>query len=99
VPSDNNLRNIPESVFVNMDLLTAKSIIKTSTLNNRITGDILSDSPCSYFMSNNPSNRLFITNVNGQTSIYNDINVIKTDIIATNGIIHIIDGLIWPILI
>jgi len=97
VPSDAALINIPESVFVNMDLLTARHIVKTSTLNNRITSDILSDSPCSYFMTNSPANRLFVTNVNGQITIDNHINVIGTDIMAVNGIIHVVDGLIQPL--
>ena len=97
VPSDDALTNIPDSVFVNMDLLTARNIIKTSTLNNRITSDILSDSPCSYFMTNNPTNRLFVTNLNGQITIDNHINIIGTDIMASNGIIHVVDGLIRPL--
>ena len=97
VPSDDALINIPESVFVNMDLLTARHIVKTSTLNSRITSDILSDSPCSYFMTNNSANRLFVTNVNGQSTIDNHINVIGADIMAVNGIIHVVDGLIKPL--
>jgi uncharacterized surface protein with fasciclin (FAS1) repeats len=99
VPSDTCLRSIPDSIFVNMDLITARNIVTTSTLNRRITYDILSDSPCANFMSNNPVNRLFITNLNGQTSIFNDINVIQSDIMATNGIIHVVDGLIRPLIL
>ena len=45
-------------------------------------------------MTLNPYTRLFITNANGQTSIDNDINVVKSDIMANNGIIHVTDGLI-----
>ncbi len=94
VPTDESLSNIPENIFLNMDLLTARSIIQASTLKNRITSDVLSDNPCSYFMTLNPYTRLFITNANGQTSIDNDINVVKSDIMVNNGIIHVTDGLI-----
>jgi transforming growth factor-beta-induced protein len=99
VPSDACLSNIPDAVFVNMDLLTARSIIKASTLNRKITSDILSDSPCAYFMSNSSINRLFVSNNNGQILINNNINVIGKDIMAENGIIHVIDNLIWPLII
>jgi uncharacterized surface protein with fasciclin (FAS1) repeats len=94
VPTDESLSHIHENIFLNMDLLTARSIVQASTLKNRITSDILSDSPCSHFMTLNPYTRLFITNVNGQTSIDNDINVVKPDIMVNNGIIHVTDGLI-----
>lgn len=96
VPTDESLSDIPENVFLNMDLLTARSIIQASILKRKITSDILSDSPCSYFMTLNPYTRLFVTNVNGQTSIDNHINIIKSDIMANNGIIHATNGLIKP---
>lgn len=96
VPTDESLSDIPENVFLNMDLLTARSIIQASILKRKITSDILSDNPCSYFMTLNPYTRLFVTNVNGQTSIDNHINIIKSDIMANNGIIHATNGLIKP---
>lgn len=96
VPTDESLSNIPENIFLNMDVLTARSIIQASILKRKITSDILSDNPCSYFMTLNPYTRLFITNVNGQTTIDNNINIINSDIMANNGIIHITDGLIKP---
>lgn len=96
VPTDESLSHIPENILLNMDVLTARSIIQASTLKRKITSDILSDSPCSYFMTLNTFNRIFITNVNGQTIIDNNIKVIKSDIMTNNGIIHVTDGLIKP---
>lgn len=98
VPTDLSLSNIPDTFLTNMDLLTARQIVRASTLNRRITSDILSDSPCAYFNTRDEKSRLFITNMNGQTSINNNINVINSDIQAFNGIIHVTDGLIWPIM-
>jgi uncharacterized surface protein with fasciclin (FAS1) repeats len=94
IPTDESLSNIPDNVFLNMDLLTARSIIQASTLKNRITSDVLKDSPTSFYMTLNAFTRLFITNVNNQTSIDNDIDIIHSDIMANNGIIHATNGLI-----
>ena len=94
--SDDFLKYIPESVFVNMDLVTSRNIIQASTLENRITSEILKDSKCSFFTTMNQYNRLSVKNINNNTILNNNINVIQTDIICTNGIIHIIDSLIIP---
>ena len=99
VPSDASLKYIPESVFTNMDIGTARHIIKSSTLNRRITADILEDSPASYLLTQNPPNRLFVTNINGRTYIDNHINVLQKNIQANNGIIHIVDKLLFPIIV
>ena len=96
VTSDDFLKYIPESVFVNMDLVTSRNIIQASTLENRITSEILKDSKCSFFTTMNQYNRLSVKNMNNNTILNNNINVIQTDIICTNGIIHIIDSLIIP---
>ncbi len=99
IPSDKALEHIPPGVFTNMDDATARHIILSSTLNRRITRDILEDSPASYFITRDPTNRLFITNISGRTYLNNDINVIHKDLEASNGIIHVIDALIIPLII
>lgn len=98
VPSDKfmKLNNISESIFTNMDLLTSRSIVRNSMLNNRIPSEVLTDSPSAYYYSIDKNNRLFITNINNKTTINNNIKVIYKDILATNGIIHVIDNLIIP---
>jgi len=99
VPSDDALANIPEEVFTNMDIATARHIILASTLNRKITSDILEDSRAMYFLTKDPPNRLLITNVGNRTYIDRDINIIHKDMIATNGVIHVIDALIKPLII
>ena len=96
IPSDDFLKYIPESFFLKMDLFTARNIIKSSTLENRITSDIIQDSPSSFFTTMNKYNRLYVKNINNNTIINNNINLIQKDIITTNGIIHLIDKLLIP---
>ena len=59
-----------------------------------IPKEILTDSPASYYTTKNNSNRMFITNINGNTKINNDVTVLHFDIIRTNGIVHVVDKLI-----
>lgn len=96
VPSDAFLGDINPMFFTTMDLSTARNIIRSSTLKRRITYDILSNSPASYFNTLSPINNLFITNISEKTYINNCINVIENDIECSNGIIHVIDGIIYP---
>lgn len=93
VPSD---KVLPEHVIMNMDKCTAINIVKASCLDRKITSELLENSPACYFLTKNPPNRLFITNMNGRTFINNNINIIQKDILANNGIIHVIDKLIIP---
>jgi uncharacterized surface protein with fasciclin (FAS1) repeats len=99
IPSDKALHNIPSDVFTSMDYYAARQFILSSTLRNKITRDIIEDSPASYFITQNKRNHLFITNINGRTYLNKDINVIHKDLHAINGIIHVIDALIAPIII
>ncbi len=99
IPSDYELRNIPDSVFINMDNATARHIVLSSTLNRKITADILEDSKAMYFLTRDPPNRLLVTNNEDRTYINRDINIIHKDMIATNGVIHVIDALIKPLII
>lgn len=99
VPSDSTIAQIPEEVFINMDSSTARTIVSSSTFKRRIPSELIEDYPASYFITADPINKLFITNISGRTVINDCINVIKKDIIASNGIIHVVDGLLWPIII
>lgn len=99
VPSDQALSHLGDDIFLNMDDAFARHLIKSSTLERRIPSEILSDSPASYFITRSPQNRIFVTNINDQIQINNCINVIHKDMEAGNGLIHVVDGLIWPLAI
>ena len=79
-----------------MDISLARHIVRTSTLDKRITSELLEDSGASYFATKDPPNRLFVRNLNGQTFINDHSKIVYKDIIASNGIIHIVDKLIIP---
>lgn len=96
VPSDRSLKNINDNVFINMDTTTAWYIVKSCMVKNKIPSEILQDSPAAYYYTLSEGNRLFITNISGITYLNNSIKVIHTDIMCTNGIIHVIDGLFIP---
>jgi len=95
IPSDNEISNL-EDFFGRMDVSLARHIIKTSMLNKKITSELLEDSQCSVFNTNDPFNKILISNINGEIYINNTIKIIHKDIIATNGIIHVVDDLVWP---
>jgi len=96
VPSDKSLKNINDNVFINMDTTSAWYIVKSCMVKNKIPSEILEDSPAAYYYTLSEGNRLFITNISGITYLNNSIKVIQKDIMCTNGIIHIIDGLFIP---
>jgi uncharacterized surface protein with fasciclin (FAS1) repeats len=99
VPSDQTLSNLNNDIFINMDSSFAKHFIKASTLDRIITSELLSDSPASYFVTRSLQNKLFISNINDVIKINNNINVIHKDMKTDNGLIHVIDGLISPLVI
>ena len=68
-------------------------------LKKKIPSEILKDSPTAYFYTHDQYNRLFISNIHGKTYINNNINIINKDLLFNNGIIHIIDSIIWPYII
>ena len=96
VPSDSALSYLNDSVFVNMDDATARHIVKSSLLDRKITSELLEDSPASFFITKDTPNRLFVSNISGNTFLNNNIRVIHKDIIANNGIIHVTDNILWP---
>lgn len=99
VPSDTSIDGLGNEIFLNMDDGTARHIVMSSMLDYKIPSEILESSPASYFITKDPPNRLFIGNISGKTFINDDINVIHKNILASNGIIHVIDKLIWPYMI
>jgi uncharacterized surface protein with fasciclin (FAS1) repeats len=96
VPSDKALDGIHPSVLENLDALEARHIVQSSTLKRRIPGAILEDSPAAIFTTLGDPNNLWVTNMSGHTYINNTINVIHKDMSASNGLIHVVDRLIWP---
>lgn len=99
VPADSELkyRNNIDIRTLNMDVGTARQIVLSSLLDARIPSELLKDSPAAYFITKDPANRMFITNVNENSKINNYMNIIHFDVTCTNGLVHIVDNLINPL--
>jgi uncharacterized surface protein with fasciclin (FAS1) repeats len=99
IPSDGLLCEEIKNMVTNFDISTARQVVQASTLKNKITCDILEDDPASYYITLNPVQKMYITNINDKMRVNVNINVIYKDIEATNGLINVIDGIILPYLI
>lgn len=88
-----------------VDKLTSRLIILSSTLHDKISSELLGYTPISVYNTLNPIQKLTV-NVDDSNDIIqvktkptNPVNVIETDLIATNGVIHVVDSIIIPYLI
>lgn len=95
IPSNKALSHINPNFFTYMDIATARSIVRALTVSKRLSSEVLGYSNASYLYSIDKVNKLFITNIRDITNV-SGFNVIQKDILASNGIIHVIDGLPVP---
>jgi hypothetical protein len=94
VPSDKYLEDVNVS---NIDISSARHIVRSSTLNRKIPSDVLKHSPFSYYETKHPQNRMHVRNYEGSTILNGYIKVLDFDIVADNGLIHVTDSLVDPI--
>jgi transforming growth factor-beta-induced protein len=92
VTSDRALHYMPDYVD-KLNTTLARNIMTASTLNKRIPSEILLES---YYKTQNGTARLLVHNWRGNIILNNHINVVKKNIMATNGIIHVIDDIVLP---
>ena len=95
-PSDNYLTNIREEFFDTIDVGMARQIFDASVIDRKITKNLITSSPVSYYYTRNDKMRMYVINIDDITKINNSVKIIKYDINVNNGLIHIIDGLIIP---
>jgi len=79
-----------------IDLAESISIVKASSFNRKVNNDLLKMDIESMFNTRDDNNRLLVTNVGNKIMINETINIVGDEIVATNGIIHIIDNIIIP---
>jgi uncharacterized surface protein with fasciclin (FAS1) repeats len=98
VPTNSAIENyITDDVLVNMDVYTARKIVKNAYVEKRLSSEVLKDSPISHlYLTTDPIDRLTIMNVQNETFINGGVKVLLWDLPANNGIIHVIDNLILP---
>lgn len=96
IPNDENLKHIPDEYFCRMDDGLARQILASSIIDRKIDGKLLTSSPVAYYITRNPSMRMYVENINSCTTVNSCARVIKFDIKCNNGLIHVIDNLIIP---
>ena len=95
VPSDIYLeKSFPKSVIMNLDKSTAVNIVKYSILPVKIDARTLKSSPTSYFMTRYDPLKILVNNIKQKTVLNNSLSVIFYDAMLSNGIIHVLDGLL-----
>ena len=94
IPIDNF---IDDEIFSEMDVSLARHIVKSSLLDNKIHSALIKSDNVSYFNTKNNYNKLLISNIDDNIFINNAL-LIQKDIVTKNGIIHITDQLINPII-
>ena len=89
---------VPKSIprdFQHLDPNTAIRILKMSTVPGVITTSMLSNNQI-VFPLDHPKNNLGITKYSdGEIMVMNN-RLIEGDIMCKNGIIHLLDGVLWP---
>jgi hypothetical protein len=81
--------------FPLLDPNTAIRILKMSTVPGVITTGMLSNNQ-SVFPLDYPKHNLFITKYRDGEIRVNEHTLIEGDIMCKNGIIHLLDGVLWP---
>lgn len=86
-----------DDIFLsNMDRSTAINIIKSNSLKNKITTDLFKSTMSAYYYTQNNPDRRLISIISNDIIIDNYAKLIKGDVSVSNGLIHIIDKLIYP---
>lgn len=96
IPKDEYLSDIPLEYFTKMDDGLARQILASSIIDRKICGKLLSSSPVAYYITRNPEMRMYVENISGITTVNRCSRVVQYDIKCTNGLIHIITGLLVP---
>ena len=100
IPSDAELKKKYSKAFIdNIDDGTARQILSFSMMNRKIDQYLLQSSPVSIFPTIDRSNSMNINTVSGITKLPNCTTVIHWNHPADNGIIHVVDNILIPIII
>ena len=96
IPYDEFLRE-PQSFYNNLDVGSSRQILHVSSLNRRISGDLIRSSPVSKYITRDPYNRniMYVTNISGVTELNNCVNVVDFDINLTNALVHHTTGFLF----
>lgn len=95
IPDDEYISD--KNYYMNIEKGDAYNIIKYSMLNRKVNSDLLKASPSSYLITKNTQyKKIYIQNIDNITTIQLCVKLIKGDIIRNNGIVHMTDGILYP---
>ncbi len=102
-PDNYIIDNIQKQFIDNIDEGMATTIIRFCTMDRRIDKNLLISSPSSQFTTRNSSLKLYVENKNNKTYISDGVKntkckaeILQYNLIRNNGIIHVIDNLMYP---
>ncbi len=95
IPTDDFMET-DEEFYKNMDIGTAKEIMTSCILPRQIDGYLIASTPYSYYTTKNRDNRMFITSINGVTTLNDISKVVQFDRVCANGVIHFTTSLLFP---
>lgn len=96
VPNNNSLSHDKMNQLTRIDTADAIHIVNSSTIEHQIPRSLIENSRYTRYKTRNLHNNLYVSHLNGNIHINGVVNIIQSDIITSNGIIHIIDDLIYP---
>jgi hypothetical protein len=88
--------NLTNNYIDSIDEGSAREIIFSLLILRQLGRDLITSSPVSYFYTKNPAMRMYITNINGITTVNECSKIIQFDNWCDNGIIHVLDNIFFP---
>jgi len=96
IPTNAYLENYNEDFFSRLDVGSARQIVNCTVIDRFIDKDIITALPVGYYTTRNKQNRMYVTNISGQTELNDRARIVQYNICLNNGMIHIIDNLLIP---
>jgi uncharacterized surface protein with fasciclin (FAS1) repeats len=87
-------KSLPRN-FPMLDANTAYRLMKMSTMRGIITVNMLSNNQILFPLAH-PQNNLSVTKYKDGEIRINDYTLTEGDILCKNGVIHLLDGILWP---
>lgn len=86
---------INDNIFQHLDISSARHIVRSSVIKNKIPLELLQSSVSSYYITLDSPNILNINNINQNIYINYDTSILKGNLMCNNGIIHATNKLVY----
>lgn len=95
-PTDEAFANLPEGTVEKLLMPENKELLKSILLYHVVPGDVRAEQVVDLTAADTAAGQRVSISVVGSNVRVDDANVLKTDILTTNGTIHVIDRVIMP---